>query len=348
MRRRKLWIALAVLLVVAGIAALVYLRKRAAPEAARLLPECDAALYVNLRLIRLEHIFTAAPPISHDRDYEEFVNQTGFQFERDLDQAAVALHASSGPSDGAGGFFESAHYSEILIGKFDLERATAYLRKLANSNEQYRDAIIYVVPREGRSVRIAILGVDTVAISNTSETAAIHQMIDKYRAAARPASEPSLVHEHYRNVPLGSVAWALARMPVQSVQTGVLPGEAEMLGRWMAGSTIVASARYLRALHLRVEAVMRSQNDAQRLLETITTFFVVLKGAESSVTQGGTDADVKAFFDSLKARQEGSRVLLTATVPPGFIRKALAPPPAPQTAVPPRPESGKGKRGKTR
>jgi hypothetical protein len=42
---------------------------------------------------------------------------------------------------------------------------------------------------------------------------------------------------------------------------------------------------------------------------------------------------VKAFFDSLKVEQVGDRAILTATVPAGFIRKALAEAP-PETVAP--------------
>jgi len=40
------------------------------------------------------------------------------------------------------------------------------------------------------------------------------------------------------------------------------------------------------------------------------------------------DPDVKAFFDGLKVQQHGNRTVLTASIPPGFIRKAVAAPPA--------------------
>lgn len=337
MRRRKLWIALAVLLVAAAIAGVVYLRSRAAPEAARLLPESDAVLFVNLRLARLAHVFGEASPVAYDADYEQFVKETGFQFERDLDQAAFAVHAPSGPAAGTEGFFERAHYSEIFIGRFNAQRATAYFRKLASGTEVYRDAVIYAIPHEGRTVRVAVLGLDTVAVSNLPETTAIHEMIDKYRAAAWPASGPSLVREHYRQVPVASVAWALARVPPPPRQgpSLPLPGGMQMPMPWLAGSTIVGSARYLGALHLRVEALTRSEDDARQLLETAQTFFALIQGAGSSITQGGTDADVKAFFNSLKVEQHGTRVALTATVPQGFIRKALSPPPNPPVVQPP-------------
>jgi hypothetical protein len=332
MRRRKLWIALAVVLISAAIAAVVYLRSRAAPEAARLLPESDAVLFVNLRLMRLAHVLGEIPSVSYDPDYEQFVKDTGFQFERDLDQAAFAVHAPTAATQGNEEFFERARYSEIFIGRFDAQRATVFFRKLSSNTENYRDAVIYAIPQEGRTVRVAILGLDTVAVSNTPDTAAIHQMIDKYRAAAWPASGPSLVREYYRQVPLASVAWTLASIPAQPARgpSLMLPGGLAMPLRWLAGSTIVGSARYLGALHLRIEALTQSEADARQLLETTKTFFALIRGAESSAIQGGADADVKAFFDSLKVEEYGSRVALTATIPQGFIRKALSPPvPAP-------------------
>ncbi len=348
MRRRRLWVALAVLLFCAAVAAVVYLRSRAAPEAARLLPESDAVLFVNLRLMRLAHVFGELPPISYDPDYEQFVKETGFQFERDLDHAAFAVHAFAGSPTGDASFFERARYSEIFIGKFDAQRAAGYFRKLANSTENYRDAVIYGIPHEGRTVRVAVLGLDTVAVSNLPDIAAIHQMIDKYRAAAWPGAGPALVRDHYRQVPVASVAWAMAQLPAQESHPLVLalPGFG-MPARSLAGSTIVASARYLGALHLRVEALTQSDDNARQLLDTIKTFFALIKSADLSTSQGGADADVKAFFDSLKVEAHGSRVALTASIPQGFIRKALAPAPSPPPVNPPAtPPPAPGKAGK--
>jgi len=349
MRQRKLWIALAVLLVAAAIAAVVYLRSRSGPEAARLLPESDAILFVNLRLMRLAHVFGEAPPVSYDPDYEQFVKETGFQFERDLDQAAFAMHLPSGVPAGGHGFLDVTRYSWIFIGKFDAQRAAAYFRKLSSNTEDYRDAVIYAIPHEGRTVRVAILGLDTVAVSNQTDASAIHQMIDKYRAAAWPGRGPFLLREHYHQVPVASVAWAVAKIPSEQGQGAMLalPGVGIPIHQ-LAGSTIVASAAYRGALHLRVEALMPSENDARQLDETVKTFLALVKSIESSTTQGGTDADVKAFFDSLKVEEHGTRVALTATLPQGFIRKALTPPPGPPLQAPASPPpSGKKRKAQT-
>jgi hypothetical protein len=333
----RLWTALVILLVVTATGAIIfYLGTCVAPTAVRLLPDSDAVLFINLRLLRLTHIFSEVPPVSYDPDYEQFVKETGFRFERDLDQAAFAVHAPSGPDANHQGFFERARYSEIFIGTFDAQRATAYLRKVSTNIEEYRDAVIYAIPREDRAVRVTLLGPETIAVSNTPGTRAIHQMIDKYRAGRWRALGSALVREHYRQVPVGSLVWALARVPTQQPQAPILalPGGMEMPTRWLAGSTLVASTRYLGELHLRIEAVTASEEDARQLLETMRTFLGLVRSLESSMTQGGADADVKAFFNSLRVEEYGTRVALTATIPQGFIRKALNPPPNPPVQPP--------------
>jgi hypothetical protein len=64
-------------------------------------------------------------------------------------------------------------------------------------------------------------------------------------------------------------------------------------------------------------------------------FLSVFHTAESSLTNQGTDADVKAFFESLKVEQQKDRAVLTATVPPGFIRKVLTEAPSALTPTSP-------------
>jgi len=105
-------------------------------------------------------------------------------------------------------------------------------------------------------------------------------------------------------------------------------------------AVVVISARYLRAVHLEAQAFTAGESDAQSIVDKVTTFLTLFHAAESSVGTHGTDPDVKAFFDSLKVERFGDRAILTATVPQGFIKKALeapsdaAPTTAPQTAAP--------------
>jgi hypothetical protein len=84
---------------------------------------------------------------------------------------------------------------------------------------------------------------------------------------------------------------------------------------------------------LRAEAFTDSEADARAITEKTAAFLSLFHAAEGSVGAHGTDADVKMFFDSLKVEQSGDRAILTAAVPPGFIRKALSEAP-PNTVMP--------------
>ncbi len=86
----------------------------------------------------------------------------------------------------------------------------------------------------------------------------------------------------------------------------------------------VISGRYIRAVHLRAEAFTNSDADAQALVEKADAFMNLFRSAEVSVGTQGTDEDVKAFFENLKVERSGSRAILTAKVPAGFVRKLLS------------------------
>src|SRR5436305_15035110 len=90
--RRRLPIILGVVLVAAAVVVVVQLRKHAPPQPARALPSGDAFFYVNLSWLRRLNAVKQLPPASHDPDYERFIQETGFQFERDLDRTAFTVH----------------------------------------------------------------------------------------------------------------------------------------------------------------------------------------------------------------------------------------------------------------
>jgi hypothetical protein len=183
--RRRLPIVLAVLLVAAAVALAVVLRKHAPPEPARLLPGADGFVYVDLQWMRRANVTGELPPVPHDPEYEQFIQATGFQFERDLDEAAVAIHypASTQPP----------RFSEIFVGKFDGERLRNYLGRISNSVENYQTRDIYNIPLEGRTVRVAILGVDTIAASNLDDPLVIRGIIGRSRKLASPFGGPEVM-----------------------------------------------------------------------------------------------------------------------------------------------------------
>jgi len=331
--RRRLPVLFGFLLFAAAIALAVVLRKHAPPEPARLLPGADGYFYANLKWIRRANIAGQMPDVPHEPEYEQFIRATGFQFERDLDQAAFAIHYPPFKPNSKAASPEAARFSEVFVGKIQGERLRAYLARISGSVENYNSVDIYNISLEGRTLRVAILGFDTVAASNHDDPMVIRGMVDRSRKLASPFGGPALVRRYYKYVPLASLGWAIFKVdPADS-----LPARNALSFLFTKPATVVASARYLGRVHFQAEAFTGSKDEAQRLSEQVGTFLQLFHSAEGTVSMPGNDPDVKAFFDGLKIQQNGDRTVLTAAIPPGFIRKAVAASPAevaPEAAQP--------------
>lgn len=324
--RRTLPIVLAVVIVAAAVILAVQLRKQAPPECARLLPAGDAFLYANFGWARKANSEASLLPVPHDAEYERFIQETGFDYERDLDAVAFAVHyPQSWPGGGTGGDAPEPRFSEVFLARFDVTRCAAYLKHMAKSVENYRSVDIYSIPLAGRTVRVAILGVDTAAASNHDDPNVMRGIVDRSRRLASPFGGPAFLRRYYRRVQLASPVWLMARVepkaPVFEGWSTIFPNPANL----------VISASYnplhlpLRTgvLHLRAEASTDSKDDAHAIADKLGVFFSMFHSAEESVGSPGSDADLKVLFDSLHVRQEDSRAVVVATVPTGVFRKLV-------------------------
>lgn len=324
-RKRLLFSGIVVVLLAAAAAALFLVRRNAAPEPARLLPECDGVVYLNLRNLRRVSFFSQAPTVKRDPEYEDFIRQTGFDFERDLDEAALAIHLNKSANSHRG----ENHYSQVLVGRFDHQRVQAYLGKISQSVETYNGIQIFSIPVEDRTVRVAILNVDTAAISNVSDPGVIHGIIDRSRHLALPVRGSSLLTQYYGRVPFASLVWAIARIPAapanpRSANPYPIPGGFDALLPY--DSTVIASVRYLGTIQARAEFLMAGETQAREFSDQANAFLETFKSIENSVHPAGADADVKTLFDSLKVRQEKDHAILSASIPTGFIKKFFSEP----------------------
>jgi hypothetical protein len=349
LRRRSLRI-LAILLVVVALAvlAIVWLRRARSPEAVRLLPEADAVIYLDVKTLRALGAFSGGE-ISREPEYEEFVRETGFQFERDLDQAAFAVHAGKAAvPPGAPALASDTRFSEIFIGRYDVARAAAYFKRIAKSTERYRDVDIYLIARGGWDSRVALLGIDRAAVSTADSPTAMHMMIDHYRAGALHTAGPSVVSAHRDHIPLGSLAWAIVRLSDGSGRGIPAPGMLANLG----GTTVVVSVRPMfGGAQLRVEDLAPDAERAQRITESGNTMLGMFKQIEAGSTPSGPDEDVKKMFESISIAQDGKSAVLTATITKSFLDKLIAPgidgmSAAPPPAPTPTPTSSPKKRKK--
>ena len=336
--RRSFPIFLAVVLIGAAVAVMVALRKHAPPEAARLLPGADGFLYINLKGIRRANLGAELPPVSHEPEYEEFIRATGFQFERDLDEAAFAIHNLVPPAGVTTA--PPPRFSEVLVGKIEGERLRDYLRKISKSVEDYNSISVYNIPLEGRVLRVAIIGVDTVAASNHDDPEVLRGIIERSRKLASPFGGPALLRKYYkfipfadRYVPYSGLAWAIFKVEPASGSRPPPTGGLSFL--FTKPAVMVASVRASNGVRLRAEAFAASEDDAKQAAEKTHAFLNIFHSAESAAVEHGSDPDVKVFFDSLEVQQSGDRVLVTADAPISFIRKAVTP--APKEVAPPAP-----------
>jgi hypothetical protein len=347
--RRTFPIALVVVVVAAAVTLTVELRKAAPPEPARLLPGADAFVYADFSWVRKanagkslfagshdsdsqnpgSHNSVSHNPVSRDPDYERFIQETGFDFERDLDAVAFAVHYPQyWPGGGTGGTAPEARFSEVFTGRFDQGRCLAYLKRTAQSVENYNSIDIFTIPIFGRSFRVAILGVDTVAASNHDDPAVIRGMVDRSRRLASPFGGPALLRHYYKRVQLASPIWIVAHVEPKA------PGFETWASMFPKPADLVVSASYnplhlplrVDVLHLRAEASTGSDEDALSITNKVSVLLTMFHSAEDSVGSPTADADVKTLFDSLRVRQEGSRAVLVATVPVSIFHKLLESP----------------------
>jgi hypothetical protein len=309
--RRTLWIVAAVLV---ALAVAIFLRSKAPPEAARLLPEADGIIYFNLKPARAFFHKDLKPPLRVP-EYQQFIDATGIDWERDLDQAAIALHRMSDPSGPNG----PVAYSMVLVGKITGKRLNDWLDTHATARESYAGHTVYSIPSENRTVRVAQIGYDMVAVSNFPTPEMIHSMLDRHSTAALPLANSMLLRQYYHEVPLLSQAWGVGQIGLPFVDER--GGSISVLG-WslplQADSIIVASLTPALslggALNLRIEEIAPSEAKAASQTASLNLLLMMARGIAVPLADDPANISFKELLKTAVVNQERDRVVLTATV----------------------------------
>jgi hypothetical protein len=329
-KHRKLLILALLLVVLAAVAALFYRRAVLPPEATLLLPEGDRLIYVNLRPAHLLDL-SKSMPVQLEPGYQDFVQKTGIQYERDLDEVAVSqIDIASGSEDVAS--------SGIFVGRFDRARLTNYLRGISSQTESYRDRTVFVIPHEGHLVRACIMDGSRVAVTNMNSSEPMHGILDRDQQSS---SGPDLLRSYYGHVPFGSLAWIIARFPANSGAVQV-PGGFNF--SFLENTVAVASVRYHGAAALKADLIAENEEEARHIQKQVQTFLIMSRAVATTVRPKGGDADVKAAIDSVQIVQKENVATVTATLSEKFLKKMLSgveaevvsPPPSPTPAAPQR------------
>jgi hypothetical protein len=326
--RRTLFIVAGVLLL---LAVAVFLRSKAPPEAARLLPESDGIVYFNLKPIRTVFHKDLKPP-QRVPDYEQFVDATGIDWERDLDEVAIAMHRMPNPNGPNG----PVAYSMVLVGKLTGKRLNTWLDAHAASRESYAGHTIYNVPSEGRTVRVAQIGYDMIAVTNTPTPEQIHSIVDRHRAAALPFAGSSLLNRHYRDVPLLSLAWGIGQIGLPFSESGSISIFGFSLPL-QSDSIIIASLRWTGSLHLRVEEIAPTEAQAASQAAALSALCALARGFTVQLGANPANNGLKELLKTAEVTQKKDRVVITAALPPSFLTSLSqdggpAPQPAPDTS----------------
>lgn len=317
--RRTLLIVAAVILVL-GVA--VFLRSKAPPEAARLLPESDGIIYFNVKTIRTLAFKNLQPP-NRVPEYQEFVDAIGIDPERDIDQVAIGLHRMADPNGPNG----PVAYSMVLVGKITGPKLNAWLDGHATSREVYVGHTIYNITSQDRTVRVVQVGYDMLAITNTPTTEQIHSIIDRHRAAALPFSGSSLLERHYHDVPLLSLAWGVGQIGLPFSESGAI----HVFGLTLPleeDSTIIASVSpalpvpgALAAIRLRVEEIAPSQDQAASQAADLTTLLNLARGLSLDQHPNAANKLFQQVLKTAEITQKGERVTVSATIPARDLAK---------------------------
>ena len=325
--RRTFPIVLAVVIVAAAVILAVQLRKQAPPECARLLPAGDAFLYANFGWARkTQQRGLAAPGAPRSRVRALYPgNRVRLRARPGSRGVCSSLPAELAGRRNWRQCAGAALFRSVPRPRFDGTKCAAYLKHTAKSIENYRSVDIYSIPLDGRTVRIAILGVDIAAASNHDDPNVIRGIVDRSRRLASPFGGPAFLRRYYRRVQLASPVWLIARVEPKAP---VFEGWSTIFSH---PANVVISASFnplhlpLRTgvLHLRAEASTDNKEDAQAIADKLGVFLSMFHSAEESVGSPGSDADLKVLFDSLKVRQDDNRAVVVATVPTGVFRKLV-------------------------
>jgi hypothetical protein len=316
LRHRKLLVLSVVFIVVVAAGVVVYQRVARPARAVLLVPEGDLVIFADLAplpFVKLgDFVDVEQLPGQSDPGYQDFRRQTNFHVERDLKTVAISIR---NPGDA------NSEYAAVLTGKFDQSALRAYMQAHSTGTEEYAGKTIFFIRDADHILRACLVDTSTVAVSDMQSADGIHNVIDRARGAYLVTSGGALVHDHYRDVPFGSVVWAIFRPPVNA-SGAQLPGGSSL--DFLQDSVTVISVRYTGSIRLKAEVISASENQAAQVLEAANTLRALASGASDSLSPGGTDKDVKAVFDNIEVQKTGSRTVLSVVIPQAFIQKMAA------------------------
>jgi hypothetical protein len=287
----------------------------------------QSVLYFDLREIHQAPFFSEllswAPKPDADAEYRQFVRDTGFNYETDLDRLTVA--------------FEKHGSQEIFFGvadgRFDPAKIKAYTLK-AGATQNANDAAVLSMPAAGRASRVTFkfLRNDRVAFTNGSDLAALLASTTSNdraewqsrftRLAGSPVFADSGVQEMAPRVPGGFSSPQLATL-LQQLQWLTIAGKPEndRLKIVAEGESLQdTSARQLADLLNGVVLLARAGLGSTRIdAATRESYLTLLRSVQVSRIDRADTKSVRLMFDVtpqlLKSARQSTPALTPGRLP---------------------------------
>ena len=175
MKNKKRFAALAAIVVVSGLGFYTYKRQSATRISGRdgilamMPPDASAVLFVDLAELRatplLTQLFAASPAPTPDPEYAEFLKETGFNYERDLDLLAFAFFKNQ---------IQSTFFA-VATGRFNQQKIAAYAEQHGKwffTKVREKELKVFLVPLANGSghFQFAFPREDEIIISDSLRT----------------------------------------------------------------------------------------------------------------------------------------------------------------------------------
>jgi len=325
-QRKGLYAVLAAVTVLGGWYMLHAFRASAAdalPGLLLLAPKESSFIgYADLETLRespLAQQFTAmAPPATVDPDYADFVNGTGFDYQRDLDHVLVAAGEAPG---------QTLMFAE---GRFNREKIEQYVLRSGKFAEENGHPV-YVVPSAtpGKNIQFAFLAADRIAFANGGDLSAV------LSASAAAELDPAM-RERISRV-AGAPLFA-------AIKGSALNGSLGMAGAGGAGlSALFAPVRWVslaarpdgETVLLSAEGECDRAEEAQKVASALDLLRNIFRGAMADPKARGqmpaeSAAATSKLLEGMKITTESTRVRLLVSLTPDMLRLPAAPPAAGQ------------------
>jgi hypothetical protein len=127
-------------------------------------PDAGAVLFADLTELRaapfVAQLYAWAPQPEPDEDYAQFLKETGFNYERDLDHLAIAFKKVG----------QDSTFFAVADGRFDRQKISAQATK-SGTVEKRGGREIFAIPVNGseEKVYLAFLGNDRIALTDNGD-----------------------------------------------------------------------------------------------------------------------------------------------------------------------------------